>query len=88
MKKEIKIESVLEEFRNTFHENFDKMLDELIVTRPFTKIIIKIDVDSSYKEPFLIITSDAVCEIIINFFSKPNKEIFLKHVKNVFKQIE
>lgn len=88
MKKEIKIESVLEEFRNTFHENFDKMLDELIVARPFKKIIIKIDVNLSNKEPFLIITSDSVCEVIINFYSKPNKEIFLKHVKNVLKQIE
>lgn len=88
MKKEIEIKPVLEEYRNTFHENFDKLLDNLIENRPFKKIIVKIDVDSYYNEPFLIHTSDGVSEVIINFLNKPNEETFLKHVKNVLNQIE
>jgi hypothetical protein len=88
MKKEVKIEPILEEYKSIFHEKFDEILDKLITERPFDKIIVKIDVDPSFKEPYLIMTSDGVSEVIINFFTKPNKDIFLRHVAGVINLIE
>jgi hypothetical protein len=89
MKKEVKFEKELIEHQDVFFINFKRLTENYIEEDRFETIMIDIDFNPVFIEPYIIKTySFKVIEIKINFINKPNEEDFLNHIEYVFKQVK